>query len=83
MHTTLESVAKFIPLEALPTDVAGKAGYTKDLHEQYIKKIENHRPWFLEDEKSGRVNEALRPGKSKNVTDLFGVEGSFKKLEID
>ncbi|XP_047353529.1 uncharacterized protein LOC124950614 [Vespa velutina] len=81
VHTTLESVAKFIPLEALPTDVGGKAGFTKDLHEKYIKKIENHRSWFLEDEMSGRVNEALRPGKSKNVTDLFGVEGSFKKLE--
>ncbi|KAF7396419.1 hypothetical protein HZH66_007281 [Vespula vulgaris] len=83
VHSTLESIAKFIPLEALPTDVGGKAGFTKDLHEIYTKKIENHRPWFLEDEMNGRVNEALRPGKSKNVTDLFGVEGSFKKLEID
>ncbi|KAI4477147.1 PREDICTED: alpha-tocopherol transfer protein-like isoform X2 [Polistes canadensis] len=83
VHSTLESVAKFIPLEILPTDVAGKAGLTKDLHEEYIKKLEDHRPWFLQDEMSGRVNEALRPGQSKNATDLFGVEGSFKKLEID
>ncbi|KAK2580091.1 hypothetical protein KPH14_012372 [Odynerus spinipes] len=83
LHSTLESVARFIPLEALPTDVGGKAGLLKDLHESYAKKIEAHRLWYLEDEMKGCVNEALRPGKSKNAMDLFGMEGSFKKLEID
>lgn len=83
LHSTLESLAQFLPLEALPTDIGGKAGLTKDLHEEFKKKIEDHRSWYLEDEIKGCVNEALRPGKSKNATDLFGVEGSFKKLDID
>ncbi|XP_066592371.1 alpha-tocopherol transfer protein-like [Prorops nasuta] len=83
MHSTMESLSEFIPLDVLPNEFGGKAGPWKDLHDVEIQKLEKHRAWFLEDEKNNRVNEALRVGKGKNATDLFGVEGSFKKLEID
>lgn len=39
-------------------------------------------PWFKEQEAS-KANEALRPGAPKTADDLFGVEGSFRKLVID
>ncbi|KAL6428452.1 hypothetical protein ACFW04_008608 [Cataglyphis niger] len=71
MHTTNDTLEKFVPLEVLPNE-AGE-----------IKKLEDHVAWFQEEETNHRVNEALRPGKAKTATDLFGVEGSFKKLEID
>lgn len=39
---------------------------------------------FFIDENKKRVAEAMRPGKPKTITDIFGgVEGSFKKLDID
>lgn len=42
-----------------------------------------NKEFFVEENKK-RVNEALRPGKPKTITDIFeGVEGSFKKLEVD
>lgn len=73
-----------MPLEAFPCDVDldGKDRPWKEQHDDFLKKLEEHREWFLQDEVTGRVNEALRIGKSKTM-DLFGVEGSFKKLDID
>lgn len=83
IHTTNDTLAKFIPVEALPCDCGGKSKPLKEQQEEQLKNIENNREWFLNDEATNRVNEALRVGKSKSATDLFGVEGSFKKLEID
>jgi len=83
MHTTNDTLEKFIPLEVLPNEAGGQAGPIQELHDKNIKNLENHVAWFQEEEANHRVNEALRPGKAKTATDLFGVEGSFKKLEID
>ncbi|KAG5312590.1 TTPAL protein, partial [Acromyrmex insinuator] len=83
MHTTSDTLAKFIPLEVLPNEAGGQAGLIQELHSKQMKKLEDHIAWFQEDESNHRVNESLRPGKAKTATDLFGVEGSFKKLEID
>lgn len=83
MHTTSESLQKFIPLEILPNEAGGKAGPILELQEKNVKKFIECADWFKEEEANCRVNESLRPGKAKTATDLFGVEGSFKKLEID
>ncbi|XP_071570121.1 alpha-tocopherol transfer protein-like [Temnothorax nylanderi] len=82
MHTTSDTLEKFIPLEVLPSEAGGQAGSLQELHDKQVKKLVDHVAWFQEEE-GHRVNEALRPGKAKTATDLFGVEGSFKKLEID
>lgn len=83
VHPTKETLLKFLPIEALPNELGGSAGKLKDLHEAEIQKIDDHREWFRHEEATMRVNESLRPGKGKTVSDIFGVEGSFKKLEID
>lgn len=83
MHTTNDTLAKFIPLEILPNEAGGQAGPIQELHNKQVKKLTDNVAVFQEDEANHRVNESLRPGKAKTVTDLFGVEGSFKKLEID
>lgn len=82
-HTSLESLEEYIPLDILPNEAGGKAGPLSKFNEDRMKLLTDFRDWFIEDEKSGRVNENLRPGKSKNAGEVFGVEGSFKKLDID
>lgn len=83
MHSSLESLEEHIPRSVLPKDFGGEAPVLKELHDNQVKKLEDHREWFVKEETTCRVNENLRPGKQKNATDLFGVEGSFKKLDID
>lgn len=63
--------------------MGGKAGPLMDFHKAQLKKLEHYRDWFLEEEDTCRVDESKRMGKGKSATDLFGVEGSFKKLDID
>ncbi|XP_071581299.1 alpha-tocopherol transfer protein-like [Temnothorax nylanderi] len=82
IHTTSDTLEKFIPLEVLPNESGGQAGSLQELHDKQVKKLVDHVAWFQEEE-GHRVNEALRPGKAKTAKDLFGVEESFKKLEID
>ncbi|XP_051169298.1 uncharacterized protein LOC127286762 [Leptopilina boulardi] len=83
IHTTKESLENFIPLEILPNEAGGKAGPLSKFYEERMKLLTEFRDWFTVDEANGRVNENLRPGKSKNAGEIFGVEGSFKKLDID
>lgn len=82
-HTNLETLSKFIPIEALPNESGGKAGPIMQLHDNSIKALEANRDYFIVEEQTKRVNESLRPGKGKTASDIFGVEGTFKKLDID
>lgn len=83
LHNNLESFDKIIPAEILPNELGGKAGPLMELHNKQVKKLESYRDWFLEEQDNCRVDESKRAGKGRTATDLFGVEGSFKKLDID
>lgn len=52
------------------------------LSDYWLKKLEEYRGWHEEDTQYG-TDELKRPGKPKTAETLFGVEGSFRQLEVD
>lgn len=83
LHHSVESLKKHMPIDILPNEAGGKAGALSELYEKVLKNLEENREFFLAEEKEMRIDESLRPGKAKSAKDLFGIEGSFKKLDID
>lgn len=79
-HTAL---LNHFPQEMLPKDYGGQEDTSDNLNDAWRKRLENEREWFL-NEGSTTVDESKRPKKSKDDGEqLFGVQGSFRKLNID
>lgn len=83
LHPSVKTLEEYVSVDLLPNEFGGKGGPESKLHEEQIKEIDSKREWFLEEEKYLRVDESLRIGKSVNARDLFGMDGTFKKIEID
>uniref|UniRef100_A0A336MFQ7 CSON014692 protein n=1 Tax=Culicoides sonorensis TaxID=179676 RepID=A0A336MFQ7_CULSO len=82
LHSSMDSLYKFVPKDMLPIEYGGQAGNIKDLNEQWRQKLKDYTPWFKEQEAS-KADETLRPGGSRSADDLFGMDGTFRKLTID
>lgn len=78
----MDDLYKIIPRECLPKDYGGEAPSVDEIASEWKKKVESYREWFLEDEKY-HSDEKKRPGKPKTSEDLFGLEGSFRQLNVD
>ncbi|XP_047041970.1 alpha-tocopherol transfer protein-like [Helicoverpa zea] len=73
---------KYVPLEILPEEYGGQGGSREKIIDFWLKKIDSYSDWFDEDLKFG-TDESKRPGKPKSAEQMFGVEGSFRKLDVD
>ncbi|RZC37853.1 CRAL TRIO domain containing protein [Asbolus verrucosus] len=79
---SVETLYKYVPKECLPKDYGGEAPSVNALNETCIKNVINNFDFFAWHD-SQKVDESKRYGKPKNASTIFGVEGTFKKLEID
>jgi hypothetical protein len=79
---TSEDLFKTVPKEVLPEEYGGSGGKMEDIVAYWKAKVESYRDWFLQDAKYG-TNEKKRPGKPKTSESVYGLDGSFRKLEVD
>nr|XP_022917052.1 alpha-tocopherol transfer protein-like [Onthophagus taurus] len=84
LHRTsnLEEMYKHVPKSILPTEYGGDAGPVQNLIDEWKNKVESRAAWFKDDEQY-KSDESKRVGKPKTESDLFGIEGSFRKLNVD
>ncbi|XP_059622425.1 alpha-tocopherol transfer protein-like [Phlebotomus argentipes] len=78
----MESLYQHIPQKLLPKEYGGEAGSIKDMIVHWEKKFIEFRDYFLEDDKYG-TDEKKRPGRPKTEETIFGIDGSFRKLNVD
>ncbi|KAJ8954234.1 hypothetical protein NQ318_005830 [Aromia moschata] len=82
LHVDQESLCKRIPKDILPQEYGGSCESIHILHEKY-KGLINDNADFFKYQETQVVDESRRPGRPKNMGDVFGMEGTFKKLEVD
>lgn len=77
-----DKLFKYVPKKILPIEYGGEGQRLDELISYWHRKVEGYKDWLKENEKYG-TNEKKRPGKPKTSEDMFGLEGSFRKLNVD
>jgi hypothetical protein len=78
----MEALYKHVPKKLLPSEYGGDAGPIQNIIDDWEKKMIEHREFFNAEDAYG-TEERKRPGKPKNSEALFGMDGSFRKLNVD
>lgn len=82
IHANVESLYKVIPQRLLPVEYGGENGTIDDIIKHWEGKLAEYREYLLEEANFG-TDESKRQAKLKQHDALFGVEGSFRKLDVD
>lgn len=82
IHKGQKSLLNVIPARLLPSEVGGEGPSRDKLQENWYNLLEKYHDWILEDAKYGTI-EKLRPGKPHTSESFIGIEGSFRKLNVD
>ncbi|KAJ9583064.1 hypothetical protein L9F63_022586 [Diploptera punctata] len=78
----LTDMYTYIPKQLLPIEYGGEGGSQAENNVRWKLKLQSYREWFREHEKL-KSDETKRPGKILRSDDIFGFDGSFRKLELD
>jgi len=79
----LNSLYKDVPKTILPADYGGEGPSISELTGYWKGKVEENHKYLSRMEIVSQAVESRRHGTPKGSKELFGMEGSFRKLEID
>jgi len=68
--------------DILPKEYGGNGESLEDLRVFWKKEVEQNKDWLIQQTRY-KTDEKKRIGKPRLHADIFGIEGSFRKLEID
>ncbi|XP_068142172.1 alpha-tocopherol transfer protein [Drosophila tropicalis] len=77
-----ESLYDKIPKKYLPVEYGGENGSIPEILKEWEQRILAYKGYW-EEEKNYGTDERLRPGKPIDFDNLFGMEGSFRQLNVD
>ncbi|KAF5308781.1 hypothetical protein FQR65_LT06014 [Abscondita terminalis] len=77
-----DKLFEVVPRDLIPKEFGGTASNLDKTLSEWKNKVESYCSWFKEDEKY-KTNEELRVGKPKTLSEIFSVDGSFRKLDWD
>lgn len=80
--SNLDALYEKVPLKYWPKEYGGENGSIPEIIAEWEQKFLSYRDYFIEDAKYG-TDEELRPGKPIDFENLFGMKGSFRKLNVD
>lgn len=66
----------------MPNEYGGDAGPIARIADAWKAKVNSKANWFIDDLKY-RTDESKRPGKPKADGNVFGTDGTFRKIELD
>ncbi|XP_037813914.1 alpha-tocopherol transfer protein-like [Lucilia sericata] len=77
-----DDLEKNIPKKYLPTYLGGDNGVREQLIKDFDQKWLEYKDYFKQNENYG-TEELLRPGKPIDFDSMYGLGGSFRKLDVD
>lgn len=83
MGHDLTELHRDIPLQYLPQDFGGELPSVEELTAEDDSKLWDDNKDFFKANANYGTDESLRPGKPLDIDGLFGVGGSFRKLNVD
>ena len=77
-----DELYKFVPKKYLPIEYGGENGSIDEITKEWEAKIRTYSQFYKENAQFG-TNEKLRVGKPIDFESIFGMDGSFRKLDVD